>query len=368
MSAYNLIPFANPGAGYRRHKADYDAAYFRVMESGRYILGPEGVAFEAEAAQAFGMFDAKACASGTDALVLALKALGIGHNDRVVIPALTAAANASAVVSVGAVPVFADVLPDTLCIDPDHAEALAKAESAAAIVAVHLYGNPAPMVRLRRVADSCGIPLIEDCAQAHGAICQGVKVGTYGNLATWSFYPTKNAGAFGDGGLVGTARPYREYMMLVEWLRQYGWTSPNDAGMPDGINSRLDELQAAFLRVSLSYLSWANHARRYIAERYRAAYAEFEPVAPAEGDVSAEHLFIIRPEASERDAMAARFKREGVETAVRYPVPLHRQTAFTSYASGPLPVAEEMARRVLALPIWPELTDAQVDQVCTALD
>lgn len=359
-----MIPVAAPHAAYTRHRAEFDAAYHRVMDSGRYILGSEVRAFEAEFAAQFELGTAVGVASGTEALWLALRALGLGPGADILLPALTASATAAAVLETGARPVFADVSAADLNLDPDR---LARhlTPQTRAVVAVHLYGHPADLTALAAFCAAHHLALVEDCAQAHGAQHTGRSVGSFGVAAAWSFYPTKNMGAFGDGGLVTTARP--ELAARVRELREYGWRDRHDSALP-GWNSRLDELQAAFLRVRLSLLAADNARRRAIAAHYRAALPPvLHSPSARPGDVSAEHLFVVRT--ARRDALRAHLHAAGIETATHYPVPVHLQAAYAPYGGGPgsLPVAEQAAAEVVSLPLYPELTDAEVEQVASAL-
>lgn len=359
-----MIPSANPQAAFLAHQAEYEAAFKRVMHSGQYILGPEVAAFEREWADWLGVKHAIGVASGTDALWLALRALNIGPGDEVLTVSLTATATITAIVQTGAVPVFVDVEPATLTLDvaqlPRRPSPRLKA-----VVPVHLYGNPANLTALTTWADRHGVAVIEDGAQAHGAYHAGRKVGTVGTLAAWSFYPTKNLGAFGDGGAVTTNDD--ALAERVRLLRQYGWRE-RYASDWHGWNSRLDELHAAMLRVRLNHLEADNARRRELAARYR---AELPPALAGPtarpGDVSAEHLFVARH--PQREVMRALLHQHGVNTSVQYPLGAHQQAAYAQPVS--LPVTEQAARQVFSLPLFPELTDAEhravVQAVHTAL-
>lgn len=359
-----MIPVTSPHAAYEHYRAEYDAAYRRVMDSGRYILGDEGRAFEAEFAAQFGLGEAVGVASGTEALWLALRALGVGAGDEVIVPALTASATVAAIVECGARPVFAEVAEHDLNLDPLRLERHLTPRTRA-VVAVHLYGNPADLTALGAFCAGHGLKLVEDCAQAHGAQHRGRWVGGFGDAAAWSFYPTKNLGAFGDGGLVTAREP--AVAARVRALREYGWRERQDS-TEHGWNSRLDELQAAFLRVRLRHLEADNARRRVSAAQYRAALpaAVRGPEARA-GDVSAEHLFVIRPE--RREALRAHLRHAGVETAIHYPVPVHWQAAYRLFGGGEgsLPIAERAAAEVVSLPMYAELSEAEVERVVKAV-
>ena len=373
MSASAIsVPQANPGAGYRALRGEIDVAVARVLESGWYILGQEVRAFEAEFAAWLGATAAVGCGNGTDALALALRALGVGPGMSVVTVSHTAVATVAAIEMVGATPLLIDIEPDYYTMDPGElAEVLAHPPAGVppirAVIPVHLYGQPAAIEPIVAVCRRHGVPVIEDCAQAHGATIAGRKVGTFTEVAAFSFYPTKNLGALGDGGMVamrdagtGTA---------IAALRQYGWRSHyiSDA---IGVNSRLDEMQAAILRVKLQHLDAQNARRQTIAAAYDAALRGASLAPPARrGDVGhVFHLYVLR--VPERAALQARLREAGIGTGIHYPVPVHLQPAYR----GRLPVGpagcratEIAAEQVLSLPIYPELTDAQVAQVCEAL-
>jgi dTDP-4-amino-4,6-dideoxygalactose transaminase len=358
----DFIPVADPGAAYRRLRPELDMALARVMASGRYVLADEVGALEIEfarwlaAGQSRPLPQTVTCASGTDAIRLALHTLDLPPGAGVIVPALAPSASCAAIVEAGLRPVFADVDAETGTLDTSDVARRLSA-SVGAVLAVHLYGNPCDLTNLLAL----GLPVLEDCAQAHGALHAGRRVGTFGQLAAWSFYPTKNLGAFGDGGAVTTADVARAERLRA--LRQYGWRA-RQISAEHGWNSRLDELQAALLRVRLVHLEADNERRRALAARYQQALpATLERVAARAGDVGAEHLFVVRHpdrEPLRRDLLAA-----GVGTGVHYPCPLHLQPAYQCYGAGPgsLPVAERLAATVLSLPMHPELSDAQVDTV-----
>ncbi|MBL8056355.1 MAG: DegT/DnrJ/EryC1/StrS family aminotransferase [Anaerolineales bacterium] len=359
-----MIPAANPRAAYHRHQAEFDAAWRRVMDSGRYILGPEVEAFEAEFADWLGVRHAVGVASGTEALWLALRATGLRPGAEVITSSLTASATLTAIVEAGLRPVFADLDPATLTLDPAEVERRLT-PATRALVPVHLYGNPADLTALAPLAEAHGLILIEDCAQAHGAQHAGRRVGTFGRAAAWSFYPTKNLGAFGDGGLVTTADD--EVVRELRLLREYGWRERYHSAV-HGWNSRLDELQAALLRVRLRHLEADNARRRAIAAAYRAGLPPALPsIAARPGDLGVEHLFVVRH--PERDRLRAELQQAGVGTAIQYPVACHRQAAYAGFGAGPgsLPVTERAAAEVFSLPLFPELSDNDVAAVIAAV-
>lgn len=366
---------ANPQASYQAHKAEIDAAIARVLSSNSYILGSEVKAFETEFAAFLGTEHCVGVASGTDALILALRALGIGAGDVVFTVSLTSGATATAINSVGATPFFIDVSPDTYTMDvADLSAAIhqwkqqdaATAQRAKAILPVHLYGHPAPMEQIMRIAREHSLVVIEDCAQAHGAKLNGRCVGTFGDAAAFSFYPTKNLGAIGDGGAVVTASD--ELAEKVRRLRQYGW-QPGNYMVEHGYNSRLDELQAAVLRVKLKYLSQDNERRRDIARHYAGTISYKELLLPQTA-TGVEHVFhqyvVLTPR---REELKGHLALNGVMAGIHYPWAVHQQPAFASnHRFGPrqLRVTETICREILSLSIYPELLPDEVSRVaCT---
>ena len=356
----DVIPQASPLTQYLAHKEEIDAAIAGVLQSGKYIVGPELTAFEQEFAAYIGVGYAVGVASGTDALVLALRALNIGPGDEVITSPHTAVATVAAIELSGATPVLVDVEPETCLLDSKRLEA-AITPRTKAVVPVHLFGNPADMSALRRIADRRCIRLIEDCAQAHGAKYRGKRVGTWGDMACFSFYPTKNLGAFGDAGMVVTANA--ELARRVRALREYGWERRyiSEVG---GANSRLDEIQAAILRVKLRYLDDDNHRRRAIAANYSLALAgQVGLLAEGPDSESVYHLYVVRSQ--RRDDLMGYLRQRGVGTAIHYPVPIHLQPAYRGRIGeeGDYPEAERAAREVLSLPIYPELRTEQLNIV-----
>lgn len=365
MSAFpaETIPCADPLAGFAPHQPAIRAAIDRVLTSGRYVLGPEVEAFEHEFAAYHSVGHCIGVANGTDALELALRAVGIGVGDEVATVANTATATTAAIAATGATPRFVEVDDSTFNLDPPALARCLATHPIKAIVPVHLYGHPCDMTRINELARASRIPVIEDCAQAHGARWQGRLVGTEGTLAAFSFYPTKNLGCLGDGGAVLT----RDSALAdrVRSLRQYGWRERYVAVEP-GRNSRLDELQAAVLRVLLPSLDDRNTRRRQIASRYRAALSDRDLILPEEspGAVSSWHQFVIRSPG--RDELRNRLAERGIGTAVLYPAPIHRQPAYARRELK-LPVTERLCAELLCLPVYPGLADGQVDRVCQAM-
>lgn len=359
------IPFLDLQASYREIQDDLEAEVLRSLRSGRYIGGPDVERFE----HTFAAFvEAKHCvgvANGLDALRLALRALDIGAGDEVIVPSNTFIATWLAVSDVGATPVPVEPCADTYNIDPDLIPAAITSRTKA-IIAVHLYGQPATLDPILALAHAHGLSVIEDAAQAHGARYKGRRIGAHGDIVTWSFYPGKNLGAVGDAGAITTNRA--DLADRVAVLRNYG-SRERYVNEVQGYNSRLDPVQAAVLSVKLRHLDRWNARRTEIAARYAATVktnALVMPVVPNWAEPSW-HLFCIRH--PERDALRAALVEAGVETLIHYPFPPHLQQAYAElgYGEGAFPIAEEMAQTLLSLPIGPELTDKQVDLVVAAL-
>jgi dTDP-3-amino-3,4,6-trideoxy-alpha-D-glucose transaminase len=359
------VPFLDLDAGYRELRTELEAAQRRVMESGRYVLGPEVEQFEREFAAFCGVTECVSVASGLDALSLGLRALGVRPGDEVVVPGHTFIATWLAVSALGARPVPVDCLAGSGNVDPDLVEA-ALSDRTRAIVPVHLYGQPAGMDAVNGLADAHAIPVLEDAAQAHGATFGELRAGALGRAAAFSFYPGKNLGAFGDGGAVTTDDPALAESLRA--LRNYG-SQEKYVHTIQGTNSRLDEIQAACLRVKLGRLDAWNARRREIAERY---LAELSGVSLPLVDPRCEpvwHLFVVRTPA--RAALQAHLAANGVETLVHYPTPPHLAGAYASSETAawpPLPVTEELAGTVLSLPIGPHMSDADVSRVIAAVN
>lgn len=364
------IPQTDPRAGYLALRAEIDAALRRVAESGWYVLGPETEAFETEFAAYMGLPHAIGVANGTDALELALRGCGIGPGQAVFTVSHTAVATVVAIERCGAEVVLVDIDPETYTLDPNALERILRhwqGGRPAAILPVHLYGQLADMPALLDIAQRYGLRVIEDCAQAHGARLDGRLAGAWGDAAAFSFYPTKNLGAFGDAGAVVTADG--AIAGRVRDLRQYGWRERYISAIP-GINSRLDAVQAAVLRVKLPALNGGNARRRAIADRYREALgglaADLDlPVCRA-GAEHVYHQFVIRSAARER--LQTGLREAGIGTLVHYPEPVHRQPAYAGRLThGDLVHSERAAACVLSLPMYPELADIQVGQVAETL-
>ena len=361
-----VIPWASPLAQYRAHRQEVQTAVMRVLESGTYVLGEEVEFFERAFADYCGVTNAVGVGSGTDALTLALRALGIGPGDEVVTVSHTAVATVAAVLTCGATPVLVDVDPSYYTIDAARIDRAITPRSKA-IVAVHIYGQPANMDAIVAIGRRKGLYIVEDCAQAVGARYRGRRVGSLGDVACFSFYPTKNLGAIGDGGMVITTNA--ELASCVRRLRQYGWDDARNTHEV-GVNSRLDPLQAAILAAKLSYLDADNARRAVIARRYGDALAQLPMTVPAmrTGDSHAYHLYVVR--CDERDSLKAHLARDGIGSAVHYPLPVHRQVGYAEKVLMPndgLPLTERLAEQILSLPIYPELSDAEVDRVAASI-
>jgi dTDP-4-amino-4,6-dideoxygalactose transaminase len=361
------VPFLDVGAGYRELRTELDEAYARVMSSGRFVLGDEVEAFEAEFASYCGTRSAVGMGNGLDALTIALRASDVGPGDEVIVPAHTFIATWLAVTRVSATVVPVDVNPDTLLIDVD-AAASAVTSRTAAIIPVHLYGQPADMTALEALASRHSLLLLGDAAQAHGARWKERDVARFGNAAAFSFYPAKNLGAFGDGGAITTDDV--ALAARVRRIRNYGSSDTYRFAEP-GLNSRLDSLQAAFLRVKLKALERWNRRRNAIAQAYLDGLAGRPdivlPRPAADGFAPVWHLFCIRH--PDRDSLARHLSALGVRTQVHYPIPPHRSDAFAHLAlpTDAFPVTNAAAQTLLSLPIGPHLTDADVADVIGAV-
>ena len=364
-----MIGQTDPKAGYLAQQADIDAAVRAVLDSGWYILGEQVKAFEAEFAAYIGVGHTIGAASGTDALELALRAWGIGPGDVVLTVSHTAVATVAAIERCGAMPAVVDIDAGTYCMDPAALPgAVARCEGRArAVVAVHLYGQPAAMGAIRQIADEHDLCVIEDAAQAHGAAIDGQKVGRWGHMGAFSFYPTKNLAAVGDGGAVVTDDD--ALAKRLRSLREYGWQQRYISAEP-GINSRLDEMQAAILRVRLRQLDADNNRRREIARRYDQLLAgtAFELPRADDNVRHVFHQYVVRSE--RRDELRAFLRQRGVATGVHYPAALHQQPAYADRLAGvgPLKVTEQVVEQIVSLPMYPQLTDDQVDQVAAELN
>ncbi len=363
MSADAPIPMVDLRAQYARIRAEVEPAMARVLESAHYIKGEDCSAFEEEFATYCGVRFACGVANGTDALMIALRAYGVGPGDDVVTVANTFIATGEAIFLNGAHPVFVDVDPQTFTMDPGPLEA-AIGPRAKVVIPVHLYGHPAPMDAITDIAHRKGLPVLEDAAQAHGAELGGRRAGSLGHAACFSFYPGKNLGAYGDAGAV--ASNDREFVARVRQIANHGGGANKYDNVVVGTNSRLDTLQAAILRIKLRHLDRWNAERRRWAELYTSLLSDLPgTVVPREreGARSAWHLYTILAE--DRDDLQRHLTSRGIATAVHYPRPIHLQPAMAAAGgrTGDLPVSEELSRRVLSLPLYPELGEANVRRI-----
>jgi len=342
---------------YEQLKSEIDSAVQQVLSTGRYILGPVGQTFEEEFARYCGVSRGIGVASGMDALRIGLSALGVRAGDEVLVPAVTAAATAMAVTQLHATPVFVDIRPDDFTMDPE--DGFRKCSSRTkAMVPVHLYGMPAHLKQLAELR----LPLFEDAAQAHGSDAPWGRCGSFGEAAAFSFYPTKNLGTYGDGGMIVTSS--EEIADRSRLLRNYGQRE-NYASEISGDNSRLDEIHAAILRVKLRRLEVGNRRRRAIAAMYRSGLRELPVGLQAETGQSNYHLFVVTT--PERDGLRRHLASLEIPALIHYPIPLPRQKAFAELNPSPCPQADRLCSRVLSLPIHPSLEDFEVEKVISGV-
>jgi len=361
------VPFLDLKAMHAEVAEEVAEGFARVLRDTCFVGGPDVGAFETAFAAFSGRAHCVGMANGTDAVELALRAVGIGPGDEVIIPANTFIATAEAVVRAGAQPVLAEVDPDTLLLDPDAVEA-AVGPRTAAVVPVHLYGQIAPMARIQELAQRHGLAVVEDAAQAQGALQDGRGIGSGSAVAATSFYPGKNLGAYGDGGAAVT-----DSAELADRMRMLGEHGSRRKYIHEilGCNSRLDTLQAVVLNAKLSRLEKWNEARRVAAANYERLLSHLDLVTPAtaEGNLHVWHLYAVRVEAELRDAVLAQMTSQGVGVGIHYPVPVHLHEAFAHLGkvAGDFPVAEEACARMISLPMFPTLTATQQELVASAL-
>ncbi len=354
------VPFGNLKAHYHEYKKEIDTAVQRVLDSGYFILGPELTKFEKEFEEYLGNGYVSGCANGTDAIYLALMACDVGLGDEVLVVAHTAVPTICAIRMTGAQPVFVDIDVNNYTMDAVDLESKIS-EKTKAVIPVHLYGQMADMDAIMAVAQKHNLKVIEDCAQSTGALYKGRMAGTIGDFGTFSYYPSKNIGAFGDGGAVSTNS--RENYDRLNMLRNYG-QSKRYYHDTEGINSRLDEIQAAILSAQLPYVHEWNTRRREIAERYTRGLKDVV-VTPQELESSYHvyHLYVVQT--NQRDELIEFLMDRGVQALIHYPIPAHLQKAYAylDYKPGSLPATEYVCKRIVSLPMFPELTDEQVDYV-----
>lgn len=357
-----MISFANPYAQYDTYRTEINTAIQSVLEKGHYILGENVAAFEREFSDYLGVENAIGVANGTDALVLALKGLEIGAGDEVIIPSMTAVATAAAVTLTGATPVFADIDPTYYTIDPDSISKKITSKTKA-IIAVHLYGQPADIDAIQSIAKQHHLKFIEDCAQAVGARYHDKKIGSFGDVACFSFFPTKNLGAIGDGGAVVTNDA--DVAQRIHMLRQYGWDDARISQL-HGMNSRLDELQAAILRVKLPYLDRDTEKRNAVAAFYNDALKNNNIIKPAvrKHAFHAYHLYVIQ--CNHRDDIVKKLKTHNIIAGVHYAKAAHQMPAYFNETIQ-LPITENLALRTLSLPMYPELSLKEQEMIVSIL-
>jgi dTDP-4-amino-4,6-dideoxygalactose transaminase len=361
-----MIPFSDPSASYQAHKKEIDQAITRVLDSGWYVLGTEVHEFEKEFASFHGKnFYSVGVANGTDAIALCLRSLGLGNGDEVITQSHTAVATVAGIEQAGCIPVFADIDPHTRCISPDSITKNLGGKTRA-IMPVHIFGQPAEMHRILEIAQTHDLTVVEDCSQAHGAEIDGHKVGTFADISAFSCYPTKNLGGTGDGGVILCRS--KEFAEKIKSLRQYGWNEARESISP-GFNSRLDELQAAILRVKLLHLSEDNHKRREIALRYNAAFKDLPVALPSfeENELHAMHLYVI--ECDQRNELMEYLRSHQIGASLHYTFAVHQHSAYADRIRGgdALPVTEQFYQRNLTLPMYPELSNDAVEHIISTI-
>ena len=363
----DIVPFVDLAAHHAPVRAEIQAAVDKVLLHGKYILGPEVDTFEQGFAAMVGVKHAIGVGTGLDALRLAFEAAGVQAGDEVIVPGNTFIATALAVSAIGAVPVLVDCDPVTYNINPDLIRPVITKKTKA-ICPVHLYGQAADLDAILAIAAESGLKVIEDACQAHGTKYKGRGCGSVGDLGTFSFYPGKNLGAMGDGGMVTTNDD--DLAAKVRRIRSYGELKKYHH-VEKGVNARLDTVQAAILNVKLPRLGWANDNRRRAARLYERGLAGIPgivvPKGPDDEFAHIYHLFVIRT--SRREALQQFLNQKGIQTGIHYPIPIHKQPAYAELAASGsrLPVTTKIADEILSLPMFPELTEAQVARVCAAV-
>lgn len=357
------IPMVDLKGQYENLKPEIDAAMIQALGETRFILGPNVQAFEQEAADYLGVKHAISCASGTDALHLALLAAGIKPGDEVITTAFTFIATAEAIRYVGATPVFVDILPDTLNINPQRIRE-AVTDKTSAIIPVHIFGQAAEMDEIMAIAHEHDLKVIEDCAQSFGSHYHNTMTGGIGELGAFSFFPSKNLGCYGDGGLVTTHSD--DYAAQLKIYRNHGSSQPYHHDVI-GYNSRLDELQAVILRIKLKHIDEYNQGRKRVAQTYnrllQASNIE-TPIIPQDHDHVFHQYTVL---ADNRDEIKEHVLSKQIASAIYYPIPLHQQKAFADAPKVSLPVTEDISQRCVSFPIFPEMTEQQVEAVCQAI-
>lgn len=358
-----MIPVFDISKQHNQIRQELVKAMEEVLDGGWYILGKEVAAFEKEFSAFVGTSHAVGVASGTDALYIALKALDIGPGDEVITVSHTAVATVAAIVQTGATPVLVDICEESYTMDPSHLPGAISARTKA-IIPVHLYGQAADMDTILAVAENKGISVIEDCAQAHGALYKGKKVGSIGLMGAFSFYPTKNLGAMGDGGIIVTCDENMARKICL--LRQYGWQERYISTV-SGTNSRLDEIQAAILRIKLKYLDTWNKKRHELAELYGNLLSPVRKPAELADRMHVYHLYVVAT--PQRKELMDYLKGRGIGTAIHYPVPIHLQGGYNQLIRcGKLPVTEKVSAQIISLPMYPELTAGEIKEISDSIN
>ena len=357
-----MIPFGDPSASYQAHKSEIDHAIKRVLDSGWYVLGTEVEEFEKEFASFHGKdLHAVGVANGTDAIALCLRGLGLGIGDEIITSSHTAVATVAGIEQAGCTPVFADINPNPRCIAPKSIEERLGSNTRA-IMPVHIYGQPAEMPKIAEISKKHNLAVVEDCSQAHGAEIKGQKVGTFADISAYSCYPTKNLGGTGDGGVILCRS--KEFAEKIKSLRQYGWNQERECIIP-GFNSRLDELQAAILRVKLQHLPDDNAKRRAIALCYNAAFKDLPLTLPAlaETELHAMHLYVI--ECDRRNELMKYLRSHQIGASLHYPLAVHQHAAYAHRIRGcdNLPITDQLYQRNLTLPMYPELAEDSIEHI-----
>lgn len=361
-----MIPFSDPSASCQAHKKEIDEAIQRVLDSGWFVLGKEVENFEKEFASFHGEdFHAVGVANGTDAIALCLRNLGLGKDDEIITTSHTAVATVAGIEQVGCTPVFADIDPNTRCIDSKSIRERVGTNTRA-IMPVHIYGQPAKMARILEIAKAHNLTVVEDCSQAHGAEINGQKVGTFADISAFSCYPTKNLGGTGDGGVILCRS--EEFAGKIKSLRQYGWNEERESITP-GFNSRLDELQAAILRVKLQHLTNDNAKRRAIALRYNEAFKDLPIILPilSEIELHAMHLYVV--EYDRRNELMEYLRSHQIGASLHYSLAVHQHSAYANRIRGweNLPVTDQFYQRNLTLPMYPELSNDAVEHIISTV-
>lgn len=363
-----MIPFFETGRQYNKIKNKIDNAIQRVLNSKCFILGPELEKLEKEFASYCGVSYAIGCASGTDALFLSLIAAGVGNGDEVITVANTALPTVSAIRNTGAIPVFVDIDEGTFLIDVSKIEKAITSKTKA-IIPVHLYGQSCDMDKIMKIAKNHNLIVIEDACQAHGALYKNKKVGSFGKMSAFSFYPTKNLGGYGDGGMITTND--KKIADKLKKLRNYGLENREKyLHTIKGFNSRLDEIQAAIIRTKLPYLDEWNQRRKEIADFYKNYIKNKKIILPKEENINTHifHLFVVR--CKERDKLRKYLEKNNIKTLVHYPLPLHLQPSYADLEvlKGSLPITEKIAKEILSLPIFPELNKKEIKKIVNVIN